>query len=84
MAGSERIDNLFDDPEILQFLEQDGFVVIDDKAPKTTDESHDKLSQYLVETTGQGSDTRTDMVHFLNRDEAKRCGVQEVSQSQVK
>jgi hypothetical protein len=24
------------------------------------------------------------MVHFLNRDEAKRCGVQEVSQSQVK
>jgi hypothetical protein len=80
LAGSVRIDRLFDDPNILQTLDEDGFVVIDsEELPKTTGESHAKLSRYLVETAGQGSETRTDTVHFLDRYQAKHCGVEEVS-----
>lgn len=83
MAGNQCIGRLFDDANILESLQKEAFIVVDDEdLPKTTEKSHEKMSKYLVEKTGQGEDTRTDTVHFLNRDQAKHCGIQRVSLNQ--
>jgi hypothetical protein len=84
LAGSRRIQNLFSDDsiDVLGELEEKGFVVVD-TGPKTNPASHTGLSRYLVEKTGQSDEVRTDTVHFLSRNEAKSCELEEVSMHSV-
>jgi 2OG-Fe(II) oxygenase superfamily len=77
LAGSERLGALFADDRILKDLKRNGFVVLDVDAPKTTLRQHEMLSNYLVEKTNQGVQTRTDTVHFLTRKQASDCGLDE-------
>jgi hypothetical protein len=58
-------------------LDQEGFIVLDD-GPKSSKNSLEQLTQFLLEKTNQGTNVRTDTVHFLSRDEAKTCGFTEV------
>ena len=84
LAGSRRIQTLFSDEsmDILGELEENGFVVFG-TGPKTNPASHAGLSRYLVEKTGQGDKIRSDTVHFLSRNEAKACEMEEVSMHSV-
>jgi hypothetical protein len=78
LAGSRQIDDLFDDKEsAMSELDQEGFIVLDD-GPKSSKNSLEQLTQFLLEKTNQGTNVRTDTVHFLSRDEAKTCGFTEV------
>ena len=59
----------------LALLQTHGFVVLDLDL-KTTDSSNEKLSQFLVQSTGQGPSVRKDTVAFLDRTDALACGLE--------
>lgn len=64
-------------PQVLQILNEQGYVVIDDVFPKTYAHQHAQLSAYLQEKTNQRNTVRRDTVHFLRQEEAAACGIQE-------
>lgn len=64
-------------PQVLQTLQEQGYVVIDDVFPKTHPHQHAQLSAYLQEKTNQGNQVRRDTVHFLHQEQAAACGMQE-------
>jgi hypothetical protein len=76
LSGTKTIQDMFDKGAMAE-LEQKGFLVLGN-GPRSTELGHTKLTKYLVDTTNQDADVRTDTVHFLGRDEAKQCGFQEV------
>jgi predicted 2-oxoglutarate/Fe(II)-dependent dioxygenase YbiX len=64
---------------ILKDLDENGYVVVD-SAPKTSELQHQQMSTFLelkAEKTNQGDHVRRDSVHFLARDEAISCGLEE-------
>jgi hypothetical protein len=60
----------------LEELRDCGYVVVEG-APPVSKESHEKLSAFLTETTGQEYWVRTDKVYFLTAEQAKASGVGE-------
>ncbi|CAB9496291.1 2OG-Fe(II) oxygenase [Seminavis robusta] len=61
--------------EVLQELQSKGFVQLHG-GPKTSDQSNMNLSKYLLQKTGQGRKIRRDTVAFLDREQAKPCGLE--------
>jgi hypothetical protein len=73
---SQQIQNIFaNNPQFLNHLQDQGYVVLDTEC-KTDSWQHEKLSTFLVETTGQDPSVRSDTVHFLTRHDAIESGVQ--------
>lgn len=64
------------DSNALAQLKKDGFVVVDMDL-KTSKASNQKLSEFLVQSTGQGPSVRRDTVAFLDKKDAMACGLEE-------
>jgi hypothetical protein len=79
LAGSQEIADLFETDSVLEKLEQNGYVVIDkpgNKELRILAKSDRLLSELLTKKSSQGDDIRTDKVAFLDRNEAKSCGIE--------
>lgn len=70
--------------KLLRQLDREGYVVIDpivsgnNMGPLETNAcQQEMLSDYLFETTDQGDEIRTDRVHFLSREQAEECTIDE-------
>ena len=78
LAGSREIEDLFYDGENTMLeLKEKGFLILNN-GPKSSTLGHEKLTKYLVDKTDQSNYIRTDTVHFLDRNEAKDCGFEQV------
>ena len=64
------------DSNALALLKKDGFVVVDMDL-KTSNASNQKLSEFLVQSTGQGPSVRRDTVAFLDKNDALACGLEQ-------
>jgi hypothetical protein len=79
LARSSDVQNLFGatstkQQAVLDELARSGYVVLD-AGPKISEQSNQKLSDFLIHRTGQDKKIRTDTVAFLGRDEAISCGL---------
>lgn len=76
--GNDGIGAILDevvDRSKLEKLENDGFVVIDD-VMQTSQASNDKFSRWKKKSQTGQDECRTDTVAFMDRDDAKQCGVE--------
>lgn len=71
-----RLINRLVDAEALRNLSRDGFVVIDN-VMTTSQSSHDKLNKWSRKRRPDQAHCRTDVVSFLNKEDATECGVED-------